>query len=320
MISRLVDAFGWRRIVVLESREFTGRIRMSAAESAPAQIWTVRALLQWTSEYLRKSGVESAAFEARLLMGHALQCTPIEVVTRYDEEPADSARAAFRELIRRRVDGWPVAYLTGTKDFYLLAFEVNPAVLIPRPDTETLVQTAIDGLKSHSRPTALDLGTGSGCIAISIAHRVKTAGIVATDVSPDALAVAQRNARKHGVESQLRFYQGDLFAAVSDGSKFDWIVSNPPYIAPSEIETLAPDVRDHEPRMALDGGPDGLAYYRRIAADAGRYLEPGGRVAVEIGYQQEEAVRGIFATAGWSASAAIRDMAGRPRVVVAKLA
>jgi release factor glutamine methyltransferase len=292
---------------------------MSAPASSSAQIWTVRELLKWTTDFLRKKGVESAAFESRLLMGHALKCTPIEVVTRYDEEPADSDRTAFRELIRRRVDGWPVAYLTGSKDFYLLKFDVSPAVLIPRPDTETLVQHALDFLKGKAQPKILDLGTGSGCIAISLAHRCKTAEVLATDVSPDALTVAAQNAKKHGVSERVSFRKGDLFAAVPEESKFDLIVSNPPYIAPSEIETLAPDVKDHEPRLALDGGPDGLAYYRRIAADAGRFLESGAGLALEIGYQQESAVREIFSTTGeWSLGSTIPDMAGRPRVITAK--
>lgn len=292
---------------------------MSAPAIAPPQIWTVRALLQWTTDFLRKKGVESAAFESRLLMGHALKCSPIEVVTRYDEEPLDTDRTAFRELIRRRVDGWPVAYLIGTKDFYLLKFDVTPAVLIPRPDTETLVQYALDFVKGNAQPKLLDLGTGSGCIAISIAHRCKTAEVLATDVSPDALTVAAQNAQKHGVAERVKFRKGDLFAAVPEGAKFDLIVSNPPYIAPSEIETLATDVKDHEPRLALDGGPDGLAYYRRIAADAGRYLEVEAGVAVEIGYQQEAAVREIFATTGaWSLGKTNQDMAGRPRVITAK--
>jgi len=292
---------------------------MSAPAKAPPQSWNVRELLRWTTDYLGKKGIESAAFEARLLMGHALRCTAIEVVTRYDEEPNESDRGTFRELVRRRVDGWPVAYLTGTKDFYLLKFDVTPAVLIPRPDTETLVQFAIDHLKQLAKPSILDLGTGSGCIAVSIAHRCKTANILATDISPDALSVAVANARKHGVESQIRFAKGDLFSAVPEGSKFDVIVSNPPYIAPSEIETLATDVKDHEPRLALDGGPDGLAYYRRIAAEAGLYLSSGGFLALEIGYQQDEAVRGILATQGdWAVGTTLRDMAGRNRVVVAK--
>jgi len=292
---------------------------MSAPANAPARVWTVRELLKWTTDFLRKNNVEAAAFEARLLMGHALKCTPIEVVTRYDEEPVDAGRTAFRELIRRRVEGWPVAYLTGTKDFYLLSFDVTPAVLIPRPDTETLVQCALDLLKGKAQPKVLDLGTGSGCIAISLAHRCKTAELTATDVSPDALAIAAQNAKKHTVGERVQFRKGDLFAAVPEGAKYELIVSNPPYIAPSEIETLAPDVKDHEPRLALDGGPDGLAFYRRIAAEAGRFLEPGGTVAVEIGSTQATAVREIFAAVGgWSLGNTISDMAGRPRVIAAR--
>jgi release factor glutamine methyltransferase len=184
-----------------------------------------------------------------------------------------------------------------------------------------LVQFAIDHLKNHANPSVLDLGTGSGCIAVSIAHKCKTAEVLATDISPDALAVAEKNSRKNGVEGRIRFLKGDLFSAVPEGTKFNLIVSNPPYIAPAEIETLAPDVKDHEPRLALDGGPDGLAYYRRIAAEAKRFLSAGGVVALEIGYQQDEAVRGILTSqGGWNVGSTLRDMAGRTRVVVAKAA
>ena len=298
---------------------FDGWIRMSAPATAPAQVWTVRALLQWTTDFLRKKGVESAAFESRLLMGHALKCTPIEVVTRYDEEPAESDRTAFRELIRRRVDGWPVAYLTGTKDFYLMKFDVTPAVLIPRPDTETLVQYALDFLKGKAQPKVLDIGTGSGCIAVSLAHLTKAAEVLATDVSPDALAVAARNATKHGVSERVLFRKGDLFAAVPEGAKFDLIVSNPPYIAPSEIETLAPDVKDHEPRLALDGGPDGLAFYRRIANGVVPFLKPGGSLLLEIGYTQDAAVRGLLAERPeMEVGATLKDAGGHLRVVTAR--
>jgi release factor glutamine methyltransferase len=295
---------------------------MSASNNgtAPAA-WTVKALLTWTTDYLHKKGIEprEARLESQVLLGHVMSCPRIELVARSDEEPSDDQKASFRDLIRRRVDGWPVAYLVGRREFYLLPFEVSPAVLIPRPDTETLVLEALRLLKGKPSPRVLDLGTGSGCIAVSLAHQCKGATLAAVDVSPDALEVARRNADRHGVADRVTFHQGDLFAPLPAGATFDLIVSNPPYVTPAELAELAPEVRDHEPRVALDGGPDGLAFYRRIAADGGRFLAPGGSVLVEVGWTQDAAVRALFESApGLTVGASVKDGVGRPRVVTAK--
>jgi release factor glutamine methyltransferase len=290
-----------------------------AAEATPT-VWTVRNLLTWTTKHFHAKGIESAAADARILLASVFECRPIEVLARYDDEPTDAERKRYRELIQRRVEGCPVAYLVGNKDFYLLSFEVNPAVLIPRPDTETLVQTAIDFLKNKPNATVLDLGTGSGCVAVSVAHGAKSATVTAVDVSPDAVEVARRNAAKHGLSGRVSVLTGDLFAPLQSGAKFDLILSNPPYIPPSEIETLDPGVKDYEPRLALDGGPDGLAFYRRIAGVAGRWLNPGGSVMVEIGWTQEPAVRGIFdERPEFTVGESVQDMGRRWRVVRAKL-
>jgi release factor glutamine methyltransferase len=270
---------------------------------------------------LRSKGVESARLEAQVLLAHILNCPRIELVARSLEQPTDEERARFRELIKRRVDGWPVAYLVGQKEFYLLKFEVSPAVLVPRPDTETLVLEALRILKPQSAPAVLDLGTGSGCIAVSIAHQTKQNGarVLATDISPDALDVARRNAEAHAVADRVAFAQGDLFAAVPAGAAFDLVVSNPPYVTPAELAGLTPDVREHEPRLALDGGPDGLAFYRRIAAGVGPFLKPGGRLVVEIGETQDDAVRALLAERPeLEVGPTLRDGAKRPRVVTAK--
>ena len=295
---------------------------MSASNNgtAPAA-WTIKALLSWTTDYLHKKGIEprEARLEAQVLLGHVLSCPRIELVARSDEEPSDGQKASFKDLIRQRVDGWPVAYLVGRREFYLLQFEVSPAVLIPRPDTETLVLEALRLLKGKPAPRVLDLGTGSGCIAVSLAHQCKAATLTAGDVSPDALEVARRNAERHGVADRVTFRQGDLFAPLPADATFDLIVSNPPYVTPTELAGLAPEVRDHEPRVALDGGPDGLAFYRRIAADAGRFLAPGGSVLVEVGWTQDAAVRALFENApGLTVGPSVKDGAGRPRVVTAK--
>lgn len=284
-------------------------------------VWTIKALLDWTTDYLAKKGPapQAARLEAQLLLAHVLKCPKIDLMVRYDEQPAEADRTAFRDLIKRRVDAWPVAYLVGSREFHLLPFEVTPAVLIPRPETETLVAEAARLLKPLSAPTVLDLGTGSGCIAVSIAHGKKDARVTAVDVSPDALDVAGRNAERHKVADRVTFRQGDLFGPVPAGETFDLVVSNPPYVTPAELATLSPDVRDHEPRLALDGGPDGLLFYRRIAADAGRFLKPGGWLLVEIGATQDEAVRAILTDApGLEVGKTLRDAGGRPRVVCAK--
>jgi release factor glutamine methyltransferase len=278
-------------------------------------VWTVRNLLTWTAKHFAAKGIDDPAKEARLLLGHVLGCRPIDVLTRYDDQPTDAERQQFRELIKRRTDGCPVAYLAGTKDFYLLTFDVTPAVLIPRPDTETLVQAGVDFLKGKPTPAVLDLGTGSGCVAVSIAHQVKTARVTAVDVSADAAAVAQRNVDRHGLTDRVTVHTGDLFAPLPAGARYDLIVSNPPYIAASEIETLDVGVRQFEPRLALDGGEDGLQFYLRLAPVVAARLKPGGRVMVEVGWTQDAAVRELFTAAGLTVLPSLKDMAGRWRVV-----
>ena len=282
-------------------------------------VWTIKALIAWTTEFLSRKGIDSPRADAQILLAHVLKCKRVDLLVRYDEQPTEAERTRFRELIQRRVAGWPVAYLVGSRDFYLLSFEVSPAVLIPRPETETLVLEALQFLKPLKSPRVLDLGTGSGCIAISIAHQNKDSEITAVDISPDALDMAKRNAAKNRVENRITFLHGDLFAPLAQDASYDLIVSNPPYIAQTEFAGLAPDVREHEPRVALDGGPDGLRYYRRIAADVGRNLKACGRIMLEIGSTQDEAVRGILAQrAELELGLTLKDMAGHPRVVQAK--
>lgn len=291
-----------------------------AEPAAPTPtVWTIQALLKWTADFLRGKGVESARLEAEVLLAHVLNCPRIELIAQSLEVPADADRVKYRELIKRRVDGWPVAYLVGQKEFYLLKFEVSPAVLVPRPETETLVLEALRLLKPLMAPTVLDLGTGSGCIAVCVAHQKKDARVTATDISPDALDVAKRNAEAHGVADRVTFAQGDLLATVPAGSTFDLVVSNPPYVTPSELAELAPDVREHEPRLALDGGPDGLAFYRRIASGVGPLLKPGGALLLEIGESQDELVRALLGERPeLEVGPTLRDANRTPRVVTAK--
>jgi release factor glutamine methyltransferase len=202
-------------------------------------VWTIKTLLGWTTDFFASKGIESPRAEAQILLAHVLKCNRVDLLVRYEEVPTDAERTRYRELIQRRVAGWPVAYLVGMREFYLLSFEVTPAVLVPRPETETLVLEALGYLKQMISPTVLDIGTGSGCIAICIAHQKKDASVAAVDISPDALVVARRNAVRHGVAERIEFLQGDLFAPLAPESTFDLIVSNPPYIAPDEFPSLA---------------------------------------------------------------------------------
>src|SRR5262245_9106542 len=255
--------------------------------------WTIGALLRWTADHFAKKGVESPRLDAEVLLSHVLNCRRIELYTRSEEPTDESARARFRSLIERRTAGCPVAYLVDMTAFFLLPFEVSPAVLIPRPATETLVMAALEHLKPRESPRVLDLGTGSGCIAVSLAVQLPSSQIVAIDSEAAALEIARRNAAKHGVAARIDFRLGDLYAPVA-GERFDTIASNPPYIPTDQMAALSTDVRDHEPRKALDGGPDGLAAIRRIIAEAAEHLTPGGRLLMEIGIGQEAAVRQLL--------------------------
>ena len=218
---------------------------MSEPATTPT-VWTIRALLTWTTEYLAKKGTPpaTARLEAQLLLAHVLKCKKVDLLVRYDEEPKEEHRAEFKSFIKRRVEGWPVAYLIGSREFYLLTFEVSPAVLVPRPETETLVAEALRLLKPLANPMVLDLCTGSGCIAISIAHQKKDARLTATDISPDALDLAKRNAERNDVSGRVHFQQGDLFAALPAGSLFDAVVGNPPYVKLQNFRPAHPDVAD----------------------------------------------------------------------------
>jgi release factor glutamine methyltransferase len=254
-----------------------------------------------------------------VLLAHSLGCRRIELYTRYEEAAPEEARERFRGLVRQRVEGCPVAYLVGRKEFFGLAFEVNRAVLIPRPDTELVVVECLRLAKDMARPRVLDVGTGSGNIAVAVARQHKAAAVTAVDLSADALAVATRNATSHGVAEKVRFLAGDLFEPLPAGEHFDFILSNPPYIAREEMGRLPPGVRDFEPHLALDGGPGGYAVFDRLLARAGDHLEPGGYLITEIGAPQEaEARRRIAARAGYELADTVHDHSGHPRVLRAR--
>ena len=284
------------------------------------QPWTVKRLLDWTKPYLAQKGAEFPQLDAEMLLAHALGWKRIELYTRHEDEPSDEQRARFKELVQQRVKGCPVAYLVGRKEFYSLELEVNRDVLIPRPDTECVVVECLRLAKEVAEPRVLDVGTGSGCLAVAVAKYCKTAVVTATDVSAAALAVASRNAAKHGVAERIRFLEGDLFAPVPAGERFDFILSNPPYIPRGDIPGLATGVRDYEPHAALDGGADGFAVFDRLIAGAPERLKPGGYLIVEIGSPQEEAARRRIEAAGaYDLGKTILDGSRHPRVLRARL-
>ncbi|UXN74744.1 peptide chain release factor N(5)-glutamine methyltransferase [Devosia sp. A8/3-2] len=250
-----------------------------------------------------------------MLTGHGLGLSALEMALRENEPVEAEAVERIAALMRRRLTGESVARIIGEREFYGSAFALNRATLEPRPETELLVDMALDVLPKGGR--LLDMGTGTGCIPISVlANRADATG-VATDLSAEALAAARGNAERHGVADRLDFRQGSWFGAVAAASRFNLIVSNPPYINSAVVETLSPEVRDFDPRLALDGGPDGLAPYRIIVKEAGNWLQPDGRVLVEIGRDQGEAVAALFRAAGFGPVAVHKDLNGLDRVVSA---
>lgn len=264
---------------------------------------------------LTRLGFQTAALDAKLLTGHALGIDALALAVRENEPVEDSDAASIAGLIQRRMSGESVARIIGEKEFYGLAFGLNAATLEPRPDTELLVDRAIEALKPGGR--LLDLGTGSGCIPIAILANRSDATGLATDLSAEALSMARQNAERHGLAWRLDLAEGSWFEAVAAGEMFDLILSNPPYIASAVIETLTPEVKAFDPMLALDGGPDGLGPYRIIAAESVRHLLPGGQVLVEIGYDQGEAVAALFAEHGFADIGVHKDLNGLDRVISA---
>jgi release factor glutamine methyltransferase len=281
-----------------------------------SETWTVGRLLLWTADFLKKKGSESPRLDAEVLLAHVLECERMRLYTHYEEEVREKPRSSYRDLVRRRAEGSPVAYLVGRKEFFSLALEVSSAVLIPRPDTETVVVEFLERAKDRTDVRAVDVGTGSGAIALACARRHKSLRMIATDLSTEALEIARRNAMKHDLSERVEFRQGDLIEPVGDDGPFDAILSNPPYIPTAAIPTLEPGVRDYEPHLALDGGHDGLRVVARLIQQALPLLKPGGSLILEIGTAQEAAVRAMLEERPeWELAPTIRDAANHPRVV-----
>jgi release factor glutamine methyltransferase len=261
-----------------------------------------------------------ARLEARLLLSHVSGLPREELILRPETLLAPPDTEAFEALLTRRAAREPLAYILGEREFYGLSFFVTPAVLIPRPETEFLVEAVIAAVKEKPLPRLADIGTGSGIIAVSLAVQLPQATVYATDISPKALLVAQKNAYRHGADRRVVFVEGDLLDPVRQDAPFDAIASNPPYIAPEAIETLEAEVRDFEPRIALGTHPDPLHFYRRLAAEAPPLLAKGGILAVEVGQGQAEEVVSLWRDAGLVYVSTVRDYAGIERVVVGTLA
>jgi release factor glutamine methyltransferase len=284
-----------------------------------AEAWTVGRLLGWTTEYLKGHGADSPRLDAEVLLAEALDCERIELYATFEDVPGEEARTAFRELVRRRAEGMPVAYLVGRREFYSLSFRVTPDVLIPRPETELLVMTLLD--LARSRPardpiTICDVGTGSGIIAVSAAKHLPAARVVAVDVSPPALEVARMNVRDHGVEERVELVESDLLAALPPERRFDFVVSNPPYVTRAEMESLAPEVRDFEPHEALLAGDRGTEVIESLIPQAADHLPPGGHLLVEINPVLHDAVQSLLAADGrFQPGPTVKDLARLPRVV-----
>lgn len=270
---------------------------------------------------LGAAGVPSAPLAAELLLMHVLGRDRAWIYAHPEQPVSGEQTAAFFSLIAARAAGTPTQYLTGKQEFWGLEFEVSRDVLIPRPETEHVIEVALARLGESRRSQLLhvaDIGTGSGCIAVALAKELPGATIFATDISPAALAIAQRNAARHGVEKRVKCVEGNLLDGVTDPARFDLIVSNPPYVARTESSSLPIEVREHEPELALFAGEDGLAVYPLLIAQAANRLAPGGLLVVELGYGQLEPVGELLdAARGWTRIKAEQDLAGIFRVISA---
>lgn len=276
-------------------------------------------MLEWTTSHLKKHGSDSARLDAEILLAFARGCPRIQLYTQFDEPLSDDVRAKMRDLVQRRANAEPVAYLVGQREFFSLSFRVTPDVLIPRPDTETLVMEILDAVKGLSSPKVLDLCTGSGCVAIAVAKNCAAAHVTAVDISPAAIAIAGENAVRHHVETRVDLLESDLFATIPQGTKFDVIAGNPPYVPSGEIDQLDAEVAKHEPRLALDGGPDGLSVVHRIVNEAPKHSAPNGLLLLEFTPEQASTIETILTQHGGYNEITIRkDLAHRPRVITAR--
>ena len=280
-------------------------------------VWTVGRLLNWTTDWLGAKGSDSPRLDAEVLLAHVRGCPRIALYTAFDTPVDEADRGRFRGLVKRRGEGEPVAYLVGSREFFSLPLRVSPAVLVPRPETEGLVVRAIDLCRQQAAPRIVDVGTGSGAIAVTLAKHLPQAKLTATDISAEAIAIAKENAARHGVADRIEFVQCDLLDDPRGLGPWDVIASNPPYVRDDEFESLPRDVRLHEPKSALVSGPTGVEIIERLAAVAAERLVPGGWLLCEIGpAAAAEAV--LDRQPGLVREGTLADLAGQPRIVQAR--
>ena len=281
---------------------------------------TVLEAIQKSTEFLGKKNVESPRLQTELLLAHVLKMPRMKLYLNFDRALTPAETDALRELVKRRGQREPLQHIVGSTSFCGFELAVSRHALVPRPETEMLAELGWQFLSTlNSEPsTALDFGTGTGCIAIAIAAKCPNAKITALDISAAALALAKENAARNNVAERIEFLLGDGFAALPPDARFDLVLSNPPYIASAEIATLDPEVRDFDPRAALDGGTDGLDFYRRLATSAKKSLKPDGKIMLEFGDGQAAAIKMIFETEKWIVEAVQEDYSQRARIIIAR--
>ena len=290
---------------------------------------TVLEVIQRSTEFLAKREVDSPRLQTELLLAHLLNMPRMKLYLNFDRALTDAELDGFRELIKRRGQREPLQHITGSTSFCGLEMTVNRHVFVPRPETELLAERGwefLNQLQTQERPqsdtnqplSALDFGTGSGCLSITLAVKCPAVQVAALDISADALATAKQNAIRHGVVDRLNFIQADGFQTLPTETRFDLIVSNPPYIPTAEIEILAPEVRDHDPRPALDGGPDGFSMFRRLAVEAGPFLKTNGKMMLEFGDGQEKMLPELLEKQNWIVERILSDYTQRPRLLIAR--
>ena len=281
---------------------------------------TVLEVIQLSTEFLKQKGVESPRRNIEEMLAAVLKMPRLQLYLNFERVLTDAELEPLRAMVKRRAQREPLQHILGSVSFCGLEIGVSGAALVPRPETELLAERALEFLSTlNSAPSSvLDFGTGSGCLAVTLAVRTPTARVHAVDVSADALALARDNAARHQASERIHFHCGDGFSALPQGLQFDLIVSNPPYIPSAEIAALQPEVRDFDPRTALDGGADGLDFYRRFAGEAKAWLQPGGKMMLEFGDGQAEALREIFSAQNWVVEAVVEDYSRRPRILVVR--
>ena len=291
---------------------------MSQENASPANqnVWTIGRLINWTKQYLTENGSESARLDTEVLLSEVLGCERIMLYTRFEEDPGDAIRSRFRELVKQRAAGCPVAYLVGHKEFFSLKFNVTRDTLIPRPDTEEAIQVILDLVKNGQvvPQRILDIGTGSGILAITLAKELPEAQFVATDLSGKALEVAMSNSQLHDVSNRIKFRQGDLLEPVRD-EQYDLIVSNPPYVSDAEFEQCSRDVKEYEPHSALVSGPTGMEIYQRLVPTVADSLMPNGWLVLETSPMLAESLCILLSQNDFENVQIQPDFAGNPRIV-----